>query len=52
VKDFDDLGTQADLKLLLDQGIGHRVRVPFDFEMLVDVDAGELPLSIGIRPCG
>jgi len=51
VKDFDDLGTQADLKLLLDQGIGHRVIVPFDFEMIVDVDACEFPLSIGIRPC-
>ena len=50
VKDFDDLGTEADLKLLLAQGVGHRVIVPFDFEVIVNIDACEFPLRVGIWP--
>ena len=52
VEDFHHLGTEADLKLLLDQRVGHRVVMAFDFEVIVDVDAGEFPLGIFIGPSG
>jgi hypothetical protein len=50
VKDFDALGTQADLKRLFNYGVGPRVIGPFNFEVIVDVDAGTFPLRIGIWP--
>src|SRR5215472_11312209 len=37
VEEFHHLGTQADVELLLDQHIGHRVVMPFDVDMVVDV---------------
>ena len=52
VEDFYYLGTEADLKLLLDQRVGHRVVMAFDFEVIVDVDACEFPLGIFIWPSG
>jgi hypothetical protein len=48
VEDFDHLGTHAHLELLLDEGIGHRIGVTFDFHMIINIDAGQFPLGIGI----
>ena len=48
VKEFDHLGTHAHLELLLDEGIGHRIVVTFDFHMIINVDAGQFPLGIFI----
>ena len=54
VEEFHHLGTQADLELLLDQRVGHRVVVAFDFDVVIDIDAGEFPLGIfiGLRGQG
>src|SRR5262249_42858594 len=38
VEDFPHLGPEAALQLLLDQRVGPRVVMAFDFEVLVDVD--------------
>jgi len=39
VEDFDDLGTQARLELLLDQTIGHGIIVSVHLHVVVDVHA-------------
>ena len=46
VEDFDDLGTEAHLELLLHQGVGHGIIVPVDFHVVVDVHADQFPLGI------
>jgi len=46
VEDFDDLRTETDLELLLDQSVGHGVIVAVDFHVVVDVDAHQFPLGI------
>jgi len=48
VEEFDHLGTHAHLELLLDEGIGHRIVMTFDFHMIINVDAGQCPLGIFI----
>jgi hypothetical protein len=46
VEDFDDLRTETDLELLLDEGVGHGVVVAFNFHVGVDVNAHQFPLGI------
>ena len=46
VEDFHDLGTEANLEVLVDQAIGHRVVVPVYFHVAVNVDVDQLPLGI------
>jgi hypothetical protein len=48
MEEFDHLCTHAHLKLLLDEGIGHRIIVAVDFHMIINVDAGQFPLGIFI----
>ena len=48
VEEFHHLGTQAHVELLLDQRIGHRVVVAFDFHVVINIDPGEFPLGIFI----
>src|SRR5438128_61156 len=46
VEDFHHLGAEAYLKLLLDQRVGHRVVVPGDLDVVVDVHTDLSPLGI------
>jgi hypothetical protein len=48
MEELDHLGAHAHLKLLLDKGIGHRIVVAVDFDMIINVDAGQFPLGIFI----
>ena len=48
VKDFHDLGTQPHIELLLHQRVRHRVGVPVDLDVGVDVHTDLFPLGIGI----
>lgn len=48
MEEFHYLSTHAHLELLLDEGIGHRIVVALDFHMIINVDAGQFPLGIGI----
>jgi hypothetical protein len=48
MEEFHHLGTHAHLELLLDESIGHRIVVAFDFHVIINVDAGAFPLSICI----
>ena len=45
-EDFNDLRTETDLELLLDQGVGHGVVVAFNFYVVVNVDAHQFPRGI------
>lgn len=46
VEEFDRLGADARFELLFDQRIRHRVVVPLDLDMVVDVHADQFPLGI------
>lgn len=46
VKEFHHAGTEARLELVFDQDIGHRVIVPLNLDMIVDIDPHELPLGV------
>jgi hypothetical protein len=46
VEDCDDLRTETDLELLLDEGVGHGVIVAFNCHVVVDVAAPQFPLGI------
>ena len=48
VEEFHHPGTHAHLELLLDEGIGHRRVVAFDFHVIINVDASPFPLGIFI----
>jgi hypothetical protein len=49
---FHHLGSEPDIKLLFDQRIGHRVVMPVNLDMIIDIDAGASPLGIFIRMRG
>lgn len=48
VEEFHHPGTHTHLELVLDERIGHRIVVAFDFDMIIDVDAGAFPLGVFI----
>jgi hypothetical protein len=35
MEEFDDLLTEAGIELLFDQGVGHRIVVPLDVDMVI-----------------
>jgi len=47
-EEFHHGGTQAYIQLLAHQRLGHGVVVAFDLHVVIDIDPGELPLSIRI----
>ena len=50
-EEFHHRGTQADVQLLAHQRVGHGVVVPFNFDMVIDVDTGLFPrgIFVGLR---
>jgi hypothetical protein len=48
VEEFHHPGTDTHLELLLDERIGHRIVVAFNFDVIINVDAGAFPLRIVI----
>lgn len=46
VEQFNRMGADASVELVFDQRIGHRVVVATHLDMIVDVDAYQLPLGI------
>jgi hypothetical protein len=46
VEEFHHPGTDTHLELLLDERIGHRIVVAFNFHVIINVDAGAFPLRI------
>jgi hypothetical protein len=49
---FHPVDREADIELLFNQGIGHRIVMPFDLDMVIDIDPGAFPLGVGIRLSG
>src|SRR5215813_15238928 len=49
VEEFYHPGTDTHLELLLDERIGHRIVVAFNFHVIINVDAGAFPLRIFIE---
>jgi hypothetical protein len=48
VEEFNRLAGHPDIELLLDQGVGDRVIVPFDLDMVVDIHPSFFPLGVFI----
>ena len=48
VEEFYHPGTDTHLELLLDERIGHRIVVAFNFHVIIKVDAGAFPLHLFI----
>jgi hypothetical protein len=48
VKEFDDMRAQAHIELLLDQGVRYGVVMAVGLHVVVDIDAGLLPLRVFI----
>ena len=46
---FHHLGGEAHIELLFDQGIGHRVVMPINLDMVIDIDPDAFPLGVFIR---
>ena len=51
VEDFHHRGHSGVRQVAVDQGVGHRVVVAFDFHVVIDIDPGVFPLGIliGLR---
>src|SRR5439155_12905150 len=46
---FDGRGREADVEDLVDEGVRDRVVVAVDLDVIVDVDASDLPLAVDER---
>jgi hypothetical protein len=46
---FDHLGGEPYIELLFAQGIGHRVVMPLDLDMVIAIAAGTSPFGVCIR---
>jgi hypothetical protein len=51
MEDFNHVLAEAHVKLMPHQGIGNGVVMPFNIDVIVDIDLGTFPLGVLIR-CG
>jgi hypothetical protein len=49
IDDLDQIGRETNIDFEADESVGHTVRMPLDFDMVVYADEGFLPLSQLIR---
>ena len=46
---FHGMLGEPDVELMFDQGIGHRVVMAIDLDVIIDVDPGPFPVGIDVR---